>query len=74
MVAPRIAALEAAMRVKSLPVMPKRASLYYISHMAPVGRRTTYMVSGVRCCGLRSEVNSDDPELACLHWKLPVRL
>lgn len=27
MVAPRIAALEAAMRVKSLPVMPRRTSL-----------------------------------------------
>ncbi len=28
MVAPRIAALEAAMRVKSLPVMPSKTSLW----------------------------------------------
>jgi hypothetical protein len=29
MVAPRIAALEAAIKVKSLPVMPSRTSLYH---------------------------------------------
>lgn len=30
MVAPRMAALEAAMMVKSLPVMPSRTSLFYV--------------------------------------------